>query len=267
MKTETAGEFHARMAAAAKRRAELEQYEETQEQEKARLREEGRALRARMAEYEEEKESRILRLPGGREILGDWAAFERHMKFVVTGRSGREVRTVATMPVVTTPKTATMTGAGGSPGSLTGYAVRFNSPSEILRDANGGFIEKVSKGAFAKAINPDVAMVWSHDHGTPLARVRGGSLRLAEDETGLAFSATLANTGAGRDAAELVRTRVVSQMSFAFIVKRESWRVTSGPDGKHLDERTILEVARLLEISPVLYPAYPTASVALVMGA
>jgi HK97 family phage prohead protease len=87
----------------------------------------------------------------------------------------------------------------------------FNSDSVPLP-----FIERIAPGAFKRSLQSrnEVKMLWNHDSGEPLASVRGGTLKLVEDERGLKVEATLANTSRGRDVAELIRSKTVDSMSF-----------------------------------------------------
>jgi HK97 family phage prohead protease len=129
--------------------------------------------------------------------------------------------------------------------SFTGYAAVFNSDSEPLP-----FTERIAPGAFKRSLQSrnEVKLLWNHDAGEPLASVRGGTLKLTEDEIGLRVEATLANTTRGRDVAELIKSQVVNSMSFGFSVIRDSWSA----DGS---VRT-LEAVRLMETSIVSWPAY-----------
>jgi uncharacterized protein len=140
--------------------------------------------------------------------------------------------------------------------TFTGYASVFNSPSEDL----GGFIEYVAPGAFKRSLQSrnEIKLLWNHDSGEPLASLRGGTLRLIEDSTGLKVEAQLPNTTRGRDVAELLRTKVIDSMSFGFNVIKDSWSA----DGR---TRT-LESVRLSEVSVVSFPAY-TATTATVRSA
>jgi HK97 family phage prohead protease len=130
--------------------------------------------------------------------------------------------------------------------TFTGYASVFNSPSEDL----GGFIEYVAPGAFKRSLQSrnEIKLLWNHDSGEPLASLRGGTLRLTEDNTGLRVEAQLPNTTRGRDVAELLRTKVIDSMSFGFNVIKDNWSA----DGR---TRT-LESVRLSEVSVVSFPAY-----------
>jgi HK97 family phage prohead protease len=136
--------------------------------------------------------------------------------------------------------------AEGDGMTFTGYASVFNSPSEDL----GGFIEYVAPGAFKRSLQSrnEVKLLWNHDSGEPLASLRGGTMQLVEDERGLKVTAKLPNTTRGRDVAELLRTNVISEMSFGFNVIKDSW----SRDGQ---TRT-LESVRLFEVSVVSFGAY-----------
>jgi HK97 family phage prohead protease len=127
--------------------------------------------------------------------------------------------------------------------SFTGYAAVFNSDSEPLP-----FIERIAPGAFKRSLQSrnEVKLLWNHDAGEPLASVRGGTLRLVEDEIGLRVEATLANTSRGKDVAELIRSKTIDSMSFGFSVIKDSWQ----------GEVRTLEAVRLFETSIVSWPAY-----------
>jgi HK97 family phage prohead protease len=126
-----------------------------------------------------------------------------------------------------------------------GYAAVFNSDSEPLP-----FIERIAPGAFKRSLQSrnEIKLLWNHDAGEPLASVRGGTLKLTEDDRGLKVQARLANTTKGRDVAELIRSKTIDSMSFGFSVIKDSW----SRDG---NQRT-LESVRLHEVSLVSWPAY-----------
>jgi len=135
--------------------------------------------------------------------------------------------------------------ADGDGKTLIGYAAVFDSPSEPLP-----WTEFVRRGAFAKTINDgaDVRLLIDHE-GVPLARTKSGTLRLAEDETGLRIEASLDDSNP--DAAKLLsamRRGDISQMSFAFETVKDAWS-----DDRRTRE---LKEVRLYDVSVVTYPAY-----------
>ena len=129
--------------------------------------------------------------------------------------------------------------------TLYGYAAVFDSPSEPMP-----FVEYVKRGAFSKTIKDgaDVRLLIDHE-GVPLARTKSGTLRLSEDERGLAVEAELdpMNPDAARIISAMKRGDL-SQMSFAFRTIKDSWS----------DDRSVRELreVKLFDVSVVTFPAY-----------
>ncbi len=136
-----------------------------------------------------------------------------------------------------------------------GYAAVFDSWTRI----GPRFEERIAQGAFKNTLpNGDIRALWSHNTEKVIGRTRNGSLKLREDETGLAFDLDLPDTTEGRDAYTLIKGGYVTGVSFGFRVKKDSWE--RGDEGKP-HRRTILDV-ELLEISPTPFPAYEQTHVA-----
>jgi HK97 family phage prohead protease len=144
--------------------------------------------------------------------------------------------------------------AGEGARTAVGYAAVFNSPTNI----GDYFREVIAPGAFRNAINDDVLALRDHDRGRLLGRVGAGTLRLAEDETGLASEIDLPDTTDGRDAAVLIDRGDVKGMSFSFRSLREEWDETTVP----LPTRTIFEL-ELYEVTVTACPAYPDTTIAM----
>lgn len=129
--------------------------------------------------------------------------------------------------------------------TLYGYAAVFDSPSEPMP-----FVEYVKRGAFQKTIKDgaDVRLLIDHE-GVPLARTKSGTLRLKEDERGLAVEADLdpMNPDAARIISAMKRGDL-SQMSFAFRTIKDAWS----------DDRAVRELreVQLFDVSVVTFPAY-----------
>lgn len=134
-----------------------------------------------------------------------------------------------------------------------GYAVVWESESVDL----GGFVERVARNAFQSSLAKDIRAHWNHDPAIVLGRTSSGTLRLAEDDRGLAFEVDMPDTQAARDALVSIERRDVTGMSFGFSVPKggDNWSKVAG---KWL--RTLLEV-NLAEISIVSYPAYQSTDV------
>jgi uncharacterized protein len=148
-----------------------------------------------------------------------------------------------------------------------GYAAKFNTRSENLGNEDRPLYETIAPGAFDEALLDDVRALFNHDPNAILARSKGGSgsLRLGVDEVGLWYEFDAPDTQAGRDLMTSLQRGDIDQSSFSFTVGREGqeWEEARSDDGKVIVSRTIKKVSRLYDVSPVTYPAYPDASVAL----
>jgi len=141
-----------------------------------------------------------------------------------------------------------------APRRIAGHAAVFNTPTDI-----GGFTESIQPGAFRDTIaGDDIAALFNHNPSYVLGRTRNKTLRLAEDATGLYMEVDLPDTTQARDLMELIKRGDVSQQSFTFMrpgKDDEEW--------KRLDGHTFrtLKKLRIMDVSPVTFPAYPTTSV------
>lgn len=140
--------------------------------------------------------------------------------------------------------------------TIRGYAAVFGKYSNNL----GGFREIIQPGAFSDVLENDVRALFNHDPNHVLGRTLSGTLRVFQDDVGLGYEVDLPDTQTARDLAVSIERGDVSQSSFAFTIAQggASW----GEDDEVGYTRTISKVARLYDVSPVTYPAYPDASVA-----
>lgn len=138
---------------------------------------------------------------------------------------------------------------------LVGHAAVFGQMTQLA----GGY-EEIVAGAFTEALKgSDVRALVNHDPSMVLGREAAGTLRLSEDKEGLRFEVDLPDTSYASDLRELVRRGDVTGASFGFIPGKDDYR--TAPDGKQI--RTHTSVARLIDVSPVTFPAYEGAGVAL----
>ncbi|MFA4973653.1 MAG: HK97 family phage prohead protease [bacterium] len=136
---------------------------------------------------------------------------------------------------------------------ITGHAAIFDTLSLDL----GGFKEKIAPGAFKKTIrNGDVRALFNHNPDYVLGRTKSGTLKLKEDQTGLAISIDPPDTGFARDLQESIARGDIDQMSFGFRCIKDAWENQEGKNSV----RTLLEV-ELFDVSPVTFPAYPQTDV------
>ena len=136
--------------------------------------------------------------------------------------------------------------------NVDGYALLFNTTSRDL----GGFVERIEPGAADGVIEAsDIMAVLNHDPSRGiLARSRFGvgSLTLSVDEKGLRYTFSAPRTALGDECLEYLRRGDITQSSFAFTVKEDSWEKQE--DGSYI--RTIKAFDRLYDVSPVFEPAY-----------
>ena len=108
-------------------------------------------------------------------------------------------------------------GTGGEALTFTGYACVTNRSYE-MNDLAGPYPETVRAGAFKDTLgkSPDVPFLLNHD-GLTLARTKSGTLKLAEDSTGLHAEARLdPSNSVVRDIKSAMERGDVDEMSFAF---------------------------------------------------
>ena len=139
--------------------------------------------------------------------------------------------------------------------TLQGYAAIWDSPAQIT-EGGRSFTEVIKRGSFRTAIESkaDVVATFNHDWNRPLGRTASSTLRLHEDERGLAFELDLPDHAA--DVREMVARGDVRGASFTFTPRRggEVW------DGSL---RTLTDLY-LYEIgAAVVMPAYSATSIGL----
>jgi HK97 family phage prohead protease len=122
--------------------------------------------------------------------------------------------------------------------------------------------EVFRKGAFAKTLaskwaNKPVPLVMAHHHDDVL----GGAEVMEESSAGLMGQWRLSDIQAGREAAVLIRDRVLTGLSIGFQPIQS--KVTRARERTDDGERDLIErtEARLLEVSLCLFPAYELAGV------
>jgi HK97 family phage prohead protease len=149
----------------------------------------------------------------------------------------------------------------GKPPVLEGYAAVFGTLSGDL----GGWRERISRGAFSRAIREgqDIRHLLNHDPSLVLGRTRAGTTVLSEDAQGLRFQTQLPATNYARDLAVSVGRGDVDGSSFGFLCRDESWTREPDPETRALINVREVRDVDLLDVSTVTYPAYPGTSTGL----
>ena len=138
-----------------------------------------------------------------------------------------------------------------------GYGAVFGKLSRNL----GGFVETVGSGAFNQSRSlgwPNVVARFNHDSNMILGTTGGATLQLRTDNVGLDYE-VLPPQSRG-DIVELVQRGDIRFSSFAFRCPTggDEWGITD----QSYPMRTLHEV-QLVDVAPVLDPAYPDATAGL----
>lgn len=143
--------------------------------------------------------------------------------------------------------------------TIEGYAAVFNKLSENL----GGFVEKIAPGAFSKALRTsDARALFNHDVNYVLGRESSKTLVLKEDGRGLHMLVHPPDTQTIRDMVIApIERGDIKEQSFGFMIARDAWDNIDERKSK-TPTRTIVEVSRIFDVSPVTFPAYPDTKVA-----
>ncbi|MFQ7387990.1 MAG: HK97 family phage prohead protease [Escherichia sp.] len=141
-----------------------------------------------------------------------------------------------------------------NPAHIIGYGSVFDCRSELIF---GSFREIIRPGALTMCL----VMMYAHCLTTSnfiLGRSAAGTLNLSVDERGLRYDIQAPETQTIRDLVLAPMQRGdINQSSFAFRVARDGEEWYQDEDGVVI--REITRFSRLLDVSPVTYPAYQEA--------
>lgn len=131
-----------------------------------------------------------------------------------------------------------------------GYAATFDNVTDL-----GWTKEVIDRGAFDGCDMSDVCMKYNHsDELLIMARTRNGSLQLAVDDIGLKIRAELIDTTQNKDLYKMIQARLLTKMSFAFVVEEEMMDYET-------DTRRIMKISKLFDVSVVDVPAYESTEI------
>jgi uncharacterized protein len=150
-----------------------------------------------------------------------------------------------------------ITAGDGEPGRILRGFIPYNSPAKIF-ERGKAFTEVIRPGAFARAVAGarDVIATFNHNVDRMLGRTASGTLRLTDSPEGLRYEVTLPESAA--DVRELLARGDLRGSSFT------AWPLQRGDKWtKDLRELLALE---LVELGPVVSPAYPDSGAVLRAG-
>jgi len=141
--------------------------------------------------------------------------------------------------------------------TLVGYAATFDNTTRI-DNWEGTFDEKIARGAFKRSINARTPVLqFEHGRHPLLGSMPLGTItKLREDDHGLYVEARLADNWLIQPVRDAIASGAIDGMSFRFQVIKESWNDAAGP----IPVRTLEEV-KLMELGPVVFPAYESTTV------
>ena len=141
--------------------------------------------------------------------------------------------------------------------TLVGYAATFDNTTRI-DNWEGTFDEKIARGAFKRSINARTPVLqFEHGRHPLLGSMPLGTItKLREDDHGLYVEARLADNWLIQPVRDAIASGAIDGMSFRFQVIKESWNDTAGS----VPVRTLEEV-KLMELGPVVFPAYESTTV------
>lgn len=135
--------------------------------------------------------------------------------------------------------------------TVSGYAVRYNEPSEPLEY---GFKEVIKPNAFTDSLNTrNIVALYNHDSNELLASTKANTLRLEERSDGIFFELDLLEER--KELYNLIKRGDISSASFGFTCEKEKFTRNGDTDIREVIKGT------LYECSLVHTPAYQTTSV------
>lgn len=166
----------------------------------------------------------------------------------------------------------TQAGEVGDGRTLQGLAAVFNTPA-IIESWEGRFTEIIERGAFEATIRERMPiMQYNHGRDPRVGTVPIGSVQtLRETERGLWVEARLYSNDVVEPVRQAIEGRSIRGMSIAFRIRSERW---TDAEGRTVDAREVgdllyrgddltrtIHSVDLIELGPVLQPAYPATTV------
>ena len=139
-----------------------------------------------------------------------------------------------------------------SAGIIRGYALKWNTVYSL-----GWHSEKIAPGALMGADLSDIRCLFNHDTSLILGRNAAGTLKTKIDGIGFWYECTRPDSPNGVNVREAVRRGDISQSSWSFVLKSDTWEK---PIGK-APIRVLTGIKAVFDVSPVTYPANPAATV------
>lgn len=136
-----------------------------------------------------------------------------------------------------------------------GYATTFNDPYLLYSEPGFEIYEEVDSHAFDDCDMSDVILQYDH-MGRVFARNKNKTLTCEPDEKGLHIRADLSGTDIGRQLYQEIKGGYTDKMSYGYTVRKDERREVYDRDTDTTRiYRTVLEIAKLYDVSAVSLPA------------
>lgn len=131
----------------------------------------------------------------------------------------------------------------------------------LARSVDGVVVERLFPGIFEPALsNPDdILALQDHDPALFLGRRSSGTLHIELTPAGMAYRIQTPPTKVGLDTLALIQRRDITGSSFSMWKARGAWSLEIvGTEKRYV--RTVQSFEKLVDLGPVLQPAYPGTS-------
>ena len=147
-------------------------------------------------------------------------------------------------------------GSGGL--TIKGTPIVYNRECVIYEGDHFRLTEIIEPGAARDALlRAEQVLLWNHDSAKPMAARKNNTLSAREGESGVYIEADVSGTVWGRDGHEAIKSGLVDKMSFGFYLKEDGYTEERFVEnGKRCCKRTLKKFDRIVDFSPVTYPAY-----------
>jgi len=146
-----------------------------------------------------------------------------------------------------------------------GYAAVFDAPWSDDLTQKFGYIERVARGAFRKALSSkdNVPFLLGHDRNMVLGTTGSGNVKITEEPKGLLTTAKLPDNHLGEYARSMIESGDLRGMSFGIKLNRNSGDIERSRSGDGIPMMTIRNARKMHDVSLTWEPSYPDATVEL----
>jgi HK97 family phage prohead protease len=144
-----------------------------------------------------------------------------------------------------------------------GYAAVFDTPWDDNLTEKFGYIEKVARGAFRKALSSkdNVPFLLGHDRNMVLGTTGSGNVKITEEPKGLLTQAKLPDNHLGEYARSMIESGDLRGMSFGVKLNRRSGDIERSRSGNGIPIMTIRNARKMHDVSLTWEPSYPDSTV------